>query len=424
LPVGGKAYDARALARNVAVIFAVAGLAWVLISDVVLYKWVHAPMLLARLETAKGWAFIALGAALMYVVTFWSATRLLRAQALTGAIVESIGDGVLLLGPERTIAYANPAAVEMLGTRRADLLGMTAPEFSRRFRVSYDSGALVPPDQYVSQRAFDQGGTLHYTAVLNPPGRPEVVISSTAASVRTPEGQGPAQVVSVMHDITASAHLEKLRNQFFAAAAHSLKSPVTVIKANVQVLTERFDADLSRPMAAIERQCDRIDRLVQNLLILARASSRSLQLHQQDVELRPLVQEVVREAEAAGIRHPVSLEMTGTARVYADPERLTMAMRNLVDVAARSAVSGSPLVVTVEHPASDAQIGVRYHPLPPAERSRELYGEYDDVGIGQCVATMVAEAHGGSLVETNADPETTLWIRLPIGVHADDAQRA
>jgi two-component system sensor histidine kinase ResE len=303
------------------------------------------------------------------------------------------------------------------------LIGMTAPEFSRRFRVSYPTGALVPPDEYVSQRAFDEGGTLHYVAVINPSDRPGVVISCTAAAVRTIDGEAPAQVVSVMHDITAAAHLEELRNQFFASAAHALKTPEAIIKTNVQVLTRRFDGQLLRPMAAIERQCDRIDRLVQNLLVLSRANSRSLQLHQQEIELRPLIEEVVRAAQAAGIRHPVSLEVTGRPRAYADPERLTMAMRNLVDVAARSSISGSPLAVTVRQPNGDAQIGVRYHPLPPAERPRQLYGEYDDVGISQCVAAMVVEAHGGSLVETNADPETTLWIRLPIGVDGD-AQRA
>jgi signal transduction histidine kinase len=400
----------------VALSFVVGGLAWVLLSDIILYRWVHDPILLARLETAKGWAFIGLGAALMYAVTFRYGDRFVRAQALTAAIVESIGDGVLLLGTDRTIAYANPAAVEMLkSSQGADLLGMTASEFSRRFRVCYPDGSLVAPENYVSQRAFDQGGTLHYVAVLNPPGRPEIVISSTASAIRATDGPLPVQVVSVMHDITVSAHLEQLRNQFFAAAAHALKTPVAVIKANVQVLSQRFDAGLTRPMAAIERQCDRIDRLVQNLLVLSRAHSQSLRLYQRDVDLRPILEEVVRDATAAGIRHPLSIDVAGAPHAYADPERLAMAVRNLVDVAARSSVSGTPLAVTVRQPNRDAQIGIRYQPMPAAERPHDVVGEYDDIGISQCVAAMVAEAHGGSLVETNADPETTLWIRLPIG---------
>ncbi len=418
--VGGKPRDAQALASTVAVVFVLAGSAWVLISDIVLYRWVHDPVLLARLETAKGWAFIALGSLLMYLVTLWSAKRFVRAQALNAAIVESIADGVLLLGRDRAITYANPGAVAMLHAEGLDdLVGMGAPEFSRRFRVTYPDGSLVPPDQYVSQRVYEAGGTLRYTAVLNPPGQPEVVVSCTAAAVRTSDGDPPAMVVSVVHDITAAAHLEEMRNQFFAAAAHALKTPIAIIKTNVQVMAQRFDGELRRPMGAIERQCDRIDRLVQNLLVLARARSRTLRLHQEEVELRPLIEQVVSDAESAGLRNPVSVEMTGAPRVYADPERLTMALRNLLDAAARSSITGTPMAVTVPYSDGDAQIGVRYQARPAAERTYELYGEYDDVGISQWVAAMVVEAHGGSLVEMTADPETTFWVRLPIGVEND-----
>ena len=71
---------------------------------------------------------------------------------------------------------------------------------------------------------------------------------------KTASGSWPTMVVSAMHDITAAAHQELMRDQFFAAAAHSLKTPVAIIKTNVQGLAQRFDAGLTRPMAAIERR--------------------------------------------------------------------------------------------------------------------------------------------------------------------------
>ena len=72
------------------------------------------------------------------------------------AVVDSIGDGILLLGRDRHVAYANPAAALMLNCdSAAELIGMSAQVFSRRFRVSYPTGALVPPEQFASQRVFD-----------------------------------------------------------------------------------------------------------------------------------------------------------------------------------------------------------------------------------------------------------------------------
>src|SRR5690606_18829780 len=125
--------QAERVARTVAAAFVLAGLAWVLLTDIALYYLVHDPALIARLETAKGWTFVAVGAALVYVVTLHTARRLAHAQATLSAVLDSIGDGLLLLGSDGTICRANGAAESML--RCSDLGGLDAKEFSRRFRV-------------------------------------------------------------------------------------------------------------------------------------------------------------------------------------------------------------------------------------------------------------------------------------------------
>ena len=199
-----RAYSAHRIAATVTAVFATAGVSWVFITDILLYRLTRDQVLIARVETTKGWLFISLASLLLYAVTFRSSARLDRVRRLTAAAVESIGDGVLLLGRNRTIAYANPAAARLLRCPSKVLVGMDASEFSRRFRVSYPSGALVPPDQYVSQRVYDEGGPLRYKAILHPPGGHDVVISVTAAGVRLQVGEPSTWVVSVMHDITAA----------------------------------------------------------------------------------------------------------------------------------------------------------------------------------------------------------------------------
>src|SRR5262249_1769946 len=154
-------------------------------------------------ETAKGWTFISLTSLLLYAVTFLGAARLDRVRRLTAAVVESIADGVLLLGHDRKIAHANPAAQRMLGRPGKELIGMDAKECSRPFRVCTPSGALMPPERHISQRVFDEGGPLHDKETLHPPGG-DVVISVTAAGVRMHLGEPAMWVVSVMHDITDS----------------------------------------------------------------------------------------------------------------------------------------------------------------------------------------------------------------------------
>jgi two-component system, OmpR family, phosphate regulon sensor histidine kinase PhoR len=415
LAAGQKHGSEQKVALVIAGVFLVMGSIWVLMTDVILYEITQDPLLVARLEIAKGWIFVGVTAVLLYIVAWSGAARLTRAQQLMSAVVDSIADGVLLLGPNRTIVHANPAAVRMLGCeRQEDLLGMDAAEFSRRYRVTYPDGSLVPPDELASQRVFVEGGPLNYKAIMYPPRGEPLVISATAAPVRSKVGEPPETVVSVLHDITASERLEALRNQFLATAAHALKTPIAIIKAHVQLLASGAP-ELHRSTEPIERQCDRIDRLVLNMLVLARLRTRTLQLHPRVVELGPLVQEVAREVAKTSLHHQLRTEFLASPRVRGDRERLALSLRNMVDAALRTSVLGSALTVLLTQQGADAQIGIRYEPLPPEQRtmSAALGEQYDDLRVNRSVATTIVEAHGGTLGEESQEREVTAWIRLP-----------
>ena len=74
-------FSARGIASTVAAAFAVAGLLWVLISDITLYGLARDPVLIARIETAKGWAWVAIGALVVYYITVRAASELARDRA-------------------------------------------------------------------------------------------------------------------------------------------------------------------------------------------------------------------------------------------------------------------------------------------------------------------------------------------------------
>jgi signal transduction histidine kinase len=414
-----RAQSAHRMAATVTAVFAVAGMVWVFLTDVLLYGVSHDRALVARIETAKGWIFIALASLLLYAVSFRGAARLDRVRRLTSAVVESIADGILLLGPDRRIAHANPAAGRMLRCPTDELIGMDASVFSRRFRVSYPNGARVPPDQFVSQRVFDEGGPLDYKAILHPDHGGSVVILATSAGVRWTVGAPAVWVVSVMHDITDSEHLDQMRDRFFAAAAHSLKTPVAVIKADIQAMLPTIQPHHRKTAASIERQCDRIDRLIQNLLVLARAHSQTLRLHRRSIELRPLLERIARE-RVWSHRHDVQTDVAASPALHADQERLGLAIRNLMYEATRLSAADSRLTLVVRPEGDRVAVGVRYQPAPWLTRAEGADSEYDDIGIGRSVAETIIAGHGGSLSEEADGGETTRWIHLP----ADDGASA
>jgi signal transduction histidine kinase len=115
----------------------------------------------------------------------------------------------------------------------------------------------------------------------------------------------------------------------------------------------------------------------------------------------------------------VRAEVTGSPSLKADPERLALAIRNLLYEASRLSPTDSRLTLLARPEGDRIAVGVRYQPLPWRDQVTEVYGEYDDIGIGRSVAQTIVEGHGGSLSDEATDSERTSWIHLPAfeGVH-------
>ncbi len=416
------AWSPRAVALRIAASFAALGIVWMLATDVVLYLVSDDPLLLAKVESAMDWSFVLIASAMIYLFALRAAARLSRTRSVLSAVVRSIGDGLLVIGPEKRIVHANPAAARILGCHDAsELVGMDALAFSRRFLVTYPNGAVVKPDAFKAQLAFEEEGPLHYKAVLHRSDDDELVVLATAAAVRSRPGDRAALVVSVIHDITDTEHLERLRDRFFQATAHALKTPIAIIKANVQFIAWKTAASARPSFLAIERQCDRIDRLVQNLQIISRARSHSLELHLRELELAPLVTDTARELASMRSALEVRTEIAASPRIYGDRERLALVVRNLSYEAHHAAIPHSPVTLHVEPHGTRAELRASFEPLPVSERTFAGYSEYDDDSLSRSATATIVEAHGGEVGELIGDDEATLWVRLPMTEEDEDA---
>ena len=416
-----KGIDARfcipvsetAVAARVVAVFLVTGFTWVLVTDLLLYALVQEPVFIARLETAKGWVFIACASVLLYLVIRRWAGRLARAHETIAAIIDSIADGVLLFDRNRVIVHANAAAAKMLRAGSSDgLVGMGTAEISRRYRLTLPDGTPIAPEDYSVHRVFESGGRLRRKVVLHPPGVDEVVVISTAAQVRRPDAPSAELVVVCMHDVTELERLDRARDEFLSVAAHSLKTPVAIVKTNVQLLRARNGEGVQKPAEAIERQCARMERLTENLLTLTRLRAGALRLYLQKLQLGPLVEDAARSMASAWPGHQLTAELGDEAVVSVDPERLGLAVRNIIDEALRCSEQGSRVSVVTRRSDHGAEIGVRYRPRSLGEPDPS--SRYDDLGLRRYVASSVVTAHGGSMHDETAGPARTTWLVLPV----------
>jgi two-component system, OmpR family, phosphate regulon sensor histidine kinase PhoR len=409
----------RSIAVKVTAVFVAVGTLWIVATDVLLYRFVEDPVLIGRIETAKGWLFIAMAAAFLYWIVDRAVRRLARSDATLHAVVDSIRDGVLVVGPDRAIASANPAAARMLGEDRADrLVGIGPEEFTRRYNLMYPDGHLVRSDELISQQALAGHEEGPYKVIMSPPGRPEVVTICTAAGVRPMPG-GPVELaVSVMHDVTALEQLHRAREQFVSAAAHALRTPVTVIKAYVQLL---LDAGLPEKTArVIDRQCGKIVRLTDNLIVLARIRTDSLKLKPERISCGELVEEVSREMDDASADHQLVSRVDACPIIFADRERIALAIRNLIDLAYRRSRPRTSVTLALGEIDGRARISVTYEPLVEGELTDGA--GFTGLGLENHVTESLAAASRGRMGSERDDrPVRTDWLEFPTmieGAHA------
>jgi two-component system phosphate regulon sensor histidine kinase PhoR len=243
--------------------------------------------------------------------------------------------------------------------------------------------------------------------------------------------------VAVAADRTALLAIEHVRREFVANVSHELRTPLSAIKLMLEtVLISDDDAEartLFLPQVA--REVDRMIRLVEDLLELARSESGSVQLRREVFDLTDVATSVVntfaQRSSAAGIE--LDLEAPRAVFVDADLHRLTQVALNLLDNALRHTPAGGNVTVEVASEGSNALLRVRdtgrgipYHDLPHiferfyvVDRSRSR--EHTGTGLGLSIARHLVEAHGGTLtVSSIYGRGATFVCRLPRVIEASD----
>jgi two-component system, OmpR family, sensor histidine kinase MprB len=205
------------------------------------------------------------------------------------------------------------------------------------------------------------------------------------------------------------------QRQLVADASHELRTPVTALRTNIEVLAEnRLDgAGRARLVADVQAQAEELSALVADLIELARGDQPSPEL--EDVRLDALVAEAVERARrhAPGVTFQAELE---PAVVEGVPDRLARAVNNLLDNAARHGrtvqVAAGPAGIRVRDDGGGIGEADLPHIFDRFYRGAGARGR-PGTGLGLAIVRQVAEQHGGSVSATNADGGAEFALRLP-----------
>jgi two-component system OmpR family sensor kinase len=217
-------------------------------------------------------------------------------------------------------------------------------------------------------------------------------------------------------------------------ASHELRTPIAAVSAYAE-LFERGAAgnadDLSRVMQGIRSETARMERLVADLLTLARLDE-GQPIEHVPVELVTVCAEAVQTARTVAPEWPVTLTAAHPVEVEGDPHRLRQVLDNLVSNIRSHTPPGTQAQVSVEQAGQQAVITVsdRGPGLPSDEASRvfERFFRSDPsrsrghggAGLGLSIVDAIVEAHRGTVMASSAPGEgMTITVRLPLAPAAE-----
>lgn len=206
--------------------------------------------------------------------------------------------------------------------------------------------------------------------------------------------------------------------EFLATASHELRTPLAILKAEIEVALrpDSTAADWQFALVSAGEETDRLVRLAEDLLLLARGEARNAPPDLHEVALAELVARVVGRASGEDVVQSVDPEL----RVLVEADALERALTNLIDNARRH--GAAPITVSARADGEFVALHVADHGagfdpeyLPRAfERfTRPPGARGPGAGLGLALVEAVAHVHGGSAGAANAQDGADVWLTLP-----------
>jgi two-component system, OmpR family, sensor kinase len=223
---------------------------------------------------------------------------------------------------------------------------------------------------------------------------------------------------------------EQHLRQFVADASHELRTPIAAVSAYAELFERGAGTrseDLPRIAAGIRTETERMDRLVSDLLTLARLDE-GVPMEREPVELVALVSEAVHTATAVGPAWPVQFWAPHPVEVIGDKDRLRQVVDNLLANVRAHTPEGTTTTVRVDQIGDQAEIEVRdTGPGMPGDEANRIFERFyrsdpartrtsGGSGLGLSIVVAIVEAHGGTVTASSAPGEgMAVTVGIPNG---------
>lgn len=253
----------------------------------------------------------------------------------------------------------------------------------------------------------------------------------TQGIVQFDAAKNPVRMIGTVLDITESKRDEIRKNDFIAMASHELKTPLTSLKAYIQLLTQKLkksnDPFITNALNRANNQVNKMSSLIYGFLDLSRLESGRLQVKLQTFDINKLTADMISEANMTSNNHKIIFKPQAYTPVNADIDRIGQVVSNFLSNAIKYSPNGSTITVAIKTIGDHVQVsvtdeGIGIRPKDQEKIFQRFYRVENEhiktisgFGIGLYLASEIIQRHKGKIwVESHEDEGSTFYFSLPL----------
>jgi PAS domain S-box-containing protein len=329
--------------------------------------------------------------------------RLRRSERFRASLLENSAYPILVVGPDSTVRYVNPAFEEMTGYTSLEVIGIRPPYpwwLEQDFERNREKLAVTLTQERAryEMRFRRRNGEPFWVEVFG------VLV----------EVEGEKHYLSHWVDITERRHLDDMKERFISAVTHELRTPLVSIKGYLEYILNGGQGPIPEKvessLTVMKRNTDRLVNLTNELLDIRRLQAGRLQLSLETLDLREVIDQCVKEIQPFIQARLQRLEVDAPSTpilLQVDRNRIAQAMMNLLSNASKFTPDGGRIILSAAEDAeavkiqvSDTGIGIRSQDLSrvfePFTYIRKPI-QTEGTGLGLNITKGLIEAHGGRI---------------------------